>query len=194
MTIVEARNITVEFGKVVVGKLWKIHTVLLSPHQITLNVTGSYLLCAALLPFSAVTELQIRTKTHCRFTNIIMRLLLCCPLACLLAGTYPVSAHHLLSWEAICDGGPFAEWYADELGYCIWQGGKWCAATSPCSTSHYLGHLVDSGIIINLHWAAGLSSWQAKWLGRKRGWISVSYNVVLKWVSMEFNGRLWKHN
>lgn len=73
---------------------------------------------------------------------------------------------------------------------CIWQGGKRCTADSPCGTSHYSHHPLSHGIIINLHWATGLSGWQAKWQRRQREWITMSSNVALKRDSMEFNSRL----
>lgn len=65
---------------------------------------------------------------------------------------------------------------------------------------HHAAHLITqatlatAGIIINLHWATGLSGWQAKWLGRSKGWVTMSYNVALKWDSVEFNSRLRKHS
>lgn len=64
---------------------------------------------------------------------------------------------------------------------------------------HHAAHLITratpatAGIIINLHWATGLSGWQAKWSGRSKGWVTMSYNVALKWDSAEFNSRLRKH-
>lgn len=181
---------TAPSGKVRVGKYFLIlFPFISSPNSTACNGPSFFK-----LQFSCLTVWPNQNSNPKQYsTTIIMRLLPCC----VLTGRhvlYPVSPQHVLSWEPLQHVDLLqsdAKMRQDTV--CDREGNGEGAGTSPCGTSHYLGHLVDNGIIIYLHWATELSGWQAKWLGRWRGRITMFSNVALKWDSMEFNSMFRTH-